>query len=195
MLGKVDIVEFRARMCDAAEALFAAEGPDGVTMRQLADALDISAMTPYRYFKDKDAILAAVRARGFNRFADAMEAAHSRLKKSGDFRPDTAYLDFALSNPNAYRMMFDTNQPTASRYPELVKAMNRARSTMTSGWRELAAAGKLKGDVELVGRQIWAAMHGAVMLEFSGMFRAPHNARPVGMAAIASLSKAIMGPK
>jgi AcrR family transcriptional regulator len=177
-------------MCGAAEDLFAAHGLEGVTMRQLADTVGVSAMTPYRYFKDKDAILAAVRVRAFNRFADAMEQAHARLDKTGGFRPDDAYLDFALANQSAYRIMFDTNQPTASRYPDLVKAMDRARSTMTSGWQKLAESGKFKGDVELAGRQIWAAMHGAIMLEFSGLLRAPHDARTVGMAAIRSLSKA-----
>jgi len=182
-------------MCDAAEALFATQGEAGVTMRELADAVGVSAMTPYRYFRDKDAILAAVRARVFNRFADAMEAAHERLQRDGGFRPDEAYLDFALANRNAYRIMFDINQPTATRYPELVKAMDRARATMTSGWQGLRDAGKFKGDVELVGRQIWAAMHGAIMLELSGLLRAPHTARTVGMAAIRSLSQSFMPRK
>ena len=194
-LKREDIASFRERLCDAAEALFAAQGPEGVTMRELADAVGVSAMTPYRYFKDKDAILAAVRARVFNRFADAMEAAYARLAQTGGFRPDTAYLDFALANRDAYRIMFDVNQPTASRYPELVKAMDRARSTMTSGWKELARTGKFKGDVESVGRQIWAAMHGAIMLELSGLLRPPHTARDIGMAAIRSLSKAFTNSK
>ena len=44
-------------------------------MRQLAAELGVSPMTPYRYFADKDAILAAVRARAFNRHAEALEAA------------------------------------------------------------------------------------------------------------------------
>ena len=45
-------------------------------MRQLAAELGVSPMTPYRYFEDKDDILAAVRANGFNRFAEALERAY-----------------------------------------------------------------------------------------------------------------------
>ena len=41
-------------------------------MRELASALGVSPMTPYRYFRDKDDILAAVRARAFDRFAAAL---------------------------------------------------------------------------------------------------------------------------
>ena len=44
-------------------------------MRQLAAELGVSPMTPYRYFEDKDAILAAVRTRAFDRFAEALELA------------------------------------------------------------------------------------------------------------------------
>ncbi len=87
-------------------------------------------MTPYRYFKDKDADLAAVRARAFNRFAEAMEKArrpHGRKKSSG--QPGDAYIDWALEATRAaYRMIFDTNQPTSFDYPDLVAAMKRANA-------------------------------------------------------------------
>src|SRR5271163_4797731 len=135
-LSNTDIDAFRARLCDVAEKQFAEHGPDGVTMRELADALGVSSMTPYRYFKDKDAILAAVRTRAFNKFAAAMESARQNIGKPGN-----AYLDFALAHPAPYRMMFDISQPTFADYPQLVAAMDRARRTMGQGLRELAAEG------------------------------------------------------
>ena len=193
VLSQSEIERFRERMCDIAETLFAAHGPDGVTMRELADALGVSAMTPYRYFKDKDEILAAVRARGFNRIADAMERAQARLIRKGGHQPDPAYIDFALRNRATYRMMFDVNQPTAGNHPELVAAMDRARATMTEGWKQLEREGRFRGDVELAGRLMWAAMHGAVMLELAGLLRRPLGARKVGMAAITTMAKGISG--
>ena len=75
-LSPEDIADFQDRLCDAAERLFAESGPDAVTIRQLATDVGVSAMTPYRYFKDKDAILAAVRARAFDRHAEALERAY-----------------------------------------------------------------------------------------------------------------------
>src|SRR5271163_1756971 len=78
ILSAANIEAFRDRLCNIAEGLFAAHGPDGVTMRELADALGVSQMTPYRYFKDKDDILAAVRTRAFNRFAAVMENAERK---------------------------------------------------------------------------------------------------------------------
>ena len=53
-------------------------------MRQLADALGCSPMTPYRYFRNKDEILAAVRTAAFDRFAAALEEARGR--GGGDLR-------------------------------------------------------------------------------------------------------------
>ena len=63
-------------------------------------------MTPYRYFRDKQEILAAVRAAAFDRFADAMEKA-----ANGPGDAVTKALRFALRDEQAYRLMFDLSQP------------------------------------------------------------------------------------
>ena len=61
VLSESDVADFRERLCEAAERLFAQKGPDAVTMRQLAAELGVSPMTPYRYFADKEDILRAHR--------------------------------------------------------------------------------------------------------------------------------------
>ena len=200
ILSEAAVESFRDRLCHVAEGLFAAHGPDGVTMRELAQALGVSQMTPYRYFKDKDAILAAVRTRAFNRFAAAMENSNrqslakrvpeSKNKKSGLNAPENVYLDFALENPAAYRLMFDVSQPTFGAYPELVKAMDRARLTMGDGLRRLAAQGRFKGNVPLTAHVFWSALHGAVMLELVGLLaHSGLDARKIANAALQALVK------
>ena len=185
-LSPADVETFRTRLCDVAEKLFAAHGPDGVTMREMADALGVSSMTPYRYFKDKDAILAAVRTRAFNQFAADMEEARQNAKP----RSGNAYIEFALAHPAAYRLMFDVSQPTFADYPELVAAMGRARLTMGGGLRELAAAGRFKGDVELAAYVFWSTMHGAVMLELAGLLEGSKlDARKIAKPAVEALGK------
>jgi AcrR family transcriptional regulator len=185
-LSPADLEAFRTRLCNVAEKLFAAHGPDGVTMREMAESLGVSSMTPYRYFKDKDAILAAVRMRAFNRFAEAMEKA--RIHPQPRF--GNAYLDFALANPASYRLMFDVSQPTFAEYPDLVQAMERARLTMSDGLRDLAAQGRFKGDVDLAGYVYWSSMHGAVMLELAGLLEGSKlDARKIAKPAIDALAK------
>lgn len=189
VLSAADIEAFRERLCDAAEEKFAAHGPEAVTMRDLAVAMGVSPMTPYRYFKDKDAILAAVRARAFNRFAQAMEDAFDRMKGKTPSQPGSAYIDFALNNRAAYRMMFDTSQPTAENYPDLQKAMDRAKATMTAGWKHMKAKGLIQGDVDMLGHIYWSAMHGPIMLEFAGLLRKPLDGRTLATKAILALHK------
>ena len=170
VLSETDVADFRERLCEAAERLFAEHGPDGVTMRQLAAELGVSPMTPYRYFKDKDAILAAVRTNGFNRFADALEAAYdsesdpiARFRSTGE-----AYVRFALSEPAAYKLMFDLMQPHEADYPELVAAEARALATQTRHVQGMVDAGVLQGDVKMLAHMFWSILHGTLVLQLAG---------------------------
>jgi AcrR family transcriptional regulator len=170
ILSQDDVADFRERLCDVAERLFAEQGPQAVSMRQLAAELGVSPMTPYRYFKDKDDILAAVRASGFDRFADALETAHAsaqtadeRARAVGD-----AYVRFALDHPAAYRLMFDLEQPTEAEHSELSRAATRARVTLTQYIDSLIAAGLIEGDPMEVALSFWAALHGLIVLQLAG---------------------------
>ncbi|HEX5378150.1 MAG TPA: TetR/AcrR family transcriptional regulator [Phenylobacterium sp.] len=175
VLSEADVAEFRERLCEAAERLFAAKGPDAVTMRQLATELGVSPMTPYRYFKDKDDILAAVRTNGFNRFAQALETAFASTRdaRGRSTAVGEAYLTFAFEHPQTYKLMFDLNQPQEHEYPDLLAAAHRAHATQTAYVKELVGAHVLAGDPEEIGRMYWAATHGAVTLELAG--KLPHG--------------------
>ncbi|MDP1631758.1 MAG: TetR/AcrR family transcriptional regulator [Caulobacter sp.] len=170
LLTDTDVADFRERLIAAAEHLFAEHGPDGMTMRQLAQALGVSPMTPYRYFKDKDAILAAVRASGFSRFAAAMEAAAAAAPDPMEKSRDTgrAYIRFALEHPDAYRLMFDVSQPGEADYPELVAASTRARTMLVRHAEGLVASGLAEGEPVMIANMLWAALHGGLVLQMAG---------------------------
>lgn len=180
-LSPAKIADFQERLLDAAERLFAEHGTEAVTIRQLAQAIGVSPMTPYRYFKDKDAILAAARARAFDRHAEALERAYDA---SLAFDPiaranaiGAAYVRFALDNPEAYKLIFDIKQPNAWDYADLRRAGERSRATMTRHLRDLVAMGVLKGDPGLIGHLYWSAIHGPLMLHFSGLLPPEYDAR------------------
>lgn len=170
VLSEADVADFRERLCEAAERLFAEKGPEAVTMRQLAAELGVSPMTPYRYFQDKEDILAAVRTNGFNRFAEALELAYDSVDgaRAKGAAVGDAYLKFAFEHPQTYKAMFDMNQPHEENYPDLVAAAMRSRQTMTHYVKDLVADGVLAGDADEIGRMFWAAAHGAVVLELAG---------------------------
>ena len=168
-LTEQDIADFRNELCKVATERFARHGYEGVTMRQLAEALGCSPKTPYRYFKDKADILATVRAQAFARFADALESAAKGPAEGRGRRTAEAYIAFALKNPHAYRIMFDIDAPIDESHAELHTAAERAARFITRGAEEMAKAGTIDADPALFGYAQWAALHGIVMLHQSGM--------------------------
>jgi AcrR family transcriptional regulator len=170
-LSREEVDAFRARLCAVAQKRFAKDGVEGVSMRQLAEALGCSPMTPYRYFRNKEEILAAVRAAAFDRFAAALEEAARKTRgdlRAGGQAMGEAYIRFALDDPDAYRLMFDLSQPHPDRYPELVRASTRARHMMSAALEALVKAGIFVGDAQLLGYVFWATMHGLVVLHLAG---------------------------
>ena len=191
VLTESDVADFRERLCEAASRLFAARGREAFTMRELAAELGVSAMTPYRYFRDKDEILAAVRARAFTRFAESLETA---IKTQGDAQAKAAavyeaYVDFAFGEPQSYRLMFDLSQPHEDEYPELVEASKRARATMTDYVRALVNAGALEGDPDLMGYVFWSSLHGAVVLQLAGKLDPKYDFRTITHESFRALSQ------
>ena len=186
--------EFREKLIDAAEQLFAQRGLEAVRLRQLAAEVGVSPMTPYRYFADKNAILAAVRARAFTRHAEALEAAYEAHRGdpiAASNAVGKAYVDFAFDHPEAYKLMFDISQEDETRYPEFIAAAERSRHTMTRHLEGLAAAGQFQGDPGLIGHMYWAALHGPIMLAFSGKLTPQYNARRLIAALMQTLSAAL----
>jgi AcrR family transcriptional regulator len=195
-LSTAEVADFRERLCDAAARIFVEKGEQGFTLRELAAALGVSPMTPYRYFKDKDEILAAVRARAFQQFSHTLEAAYakgtdviSRANATGD-----AYLKFALENPGTYKLMFDMNQPE-TKYPELEQAASRARLTMTRHIPGLIEAGLLQSDPELIGHIFWVTMHGAVTLQMTGKLDPQCDMKTILDSAFAAIVRGFAPPK
>ena len=57
--------DLRNALIAAALAAVEQDGPDAVSLRDLAQNLGVSRAAPYRHFEDRDALLAAVAARRF----------------------------------------------------------------------------------------------------------------------------------
>ncbi|ACD17709.1 TetR/AcrR family transcriptional regulator [Paraburkholderia phytofirmans] len=178
-LSPDDIQQFREAMRHVAENAFATRGAEGVTMRELARELGCSAMTPYRYFRDKDEILAMVRAAAFNRFAARLEAAAQTAPETDHSVVSEAYVAFALDEPHAYRLMFDLAQH-ASVYPELAAASQRAWRMLGEHFERLVTAGILEGDPQLIGYAYWASLHGFTMLALANQLPLPQVQQPAG---------------
>ncbi|USI74381.1 TetR/AcrR family transcriptional regulator [Sphingomonas morindae] len=168
------IAEVRAAIVAVAEHQAVALGLERVSMHGIARALGWSATALYRYFDNKDAILAAARAAAANRLSSRLEAA---LAGPGDIWARSravgqAYIAFARAEPDAYKLLFALSQPASDDYPDLAAATARARANLTRYVERLVAEGGVEADADLLAHVFWAGLHGLVSLEMAGALTA-----------------------
>src|SRR5262245_53999387 len=65
-------------LIDAALAALAEEGPEKLSLRDVARRAGVSPAAPYRHFPDKDALIAAVAAECASRMGEVMDSAVAR---------------------------------------------------------------------------------------------------------------------
>ncbi|HXP86897.1 MAG TPA: TetR/AcrR family transcriptional regulator [Bryobacteraceae bacterium] len=158
-------------LLQAAVGLIAEVGPAAFTLREVARRAGISHNAPYRHFREKDELLAAVATEGFERLAEALGApekptrtstptpALRRFQDSG-----LAYIRFALSAPEHLLVMFDWPLAT-DRYPELSAAAKRAFSVLVGLVEAAQREGSLPGGDPLPLACIaWSLVHGVAKL-------------------------------
>jgi AcrR family transcriptional regulator len=167
LLTPSDVTQFRNHLCEVGAELFAEQGAQGFHMRELAKRLGVSAMTPYRYFKDKEAILVEVRTRAFARFADWLEEQLSRSDADDSDALGRAYAQFAIQKQTLYRLMFDLAQQSAAPPAQAAQEM-RAREIVMAHVRTLASRGLVNGDPDVLGLLLWSTLHGITALYLTG---------------------------
>ena len=193
ILTPSDVLQFRQRLCDLALKAFAEQGVEGMSLRGLAAAAGCSRTTPYRYFKNKEDILAAVRQTQFQRMADESEEVAQRVKEPDDRLVELAraYVSFAMATPDAYRVMYSVNQQDEQRYPDLVKQINRAQKPMINAVDEAIKSGSIKGDPINIVHVLWAGLHGIISLHLSDKLHMGRGIEELSEVMIRSLSRAV----
>lgn len=151
----------------AASALFEQRGIDGLSMRQIAAEIGVSATAIYHHFDDKNAMMAAVCAAGFEEFGARLAATASEPTPLDALRAaGREYVDFALTHPMHYDVMMVRPHewalgPHADADPESFAGL----LAMVSAAQ---AAGQLSpGDPREAAHMLWAALHGVVSLALS----------------------------
>lgn len=173
VLSDEDVAGFRERLCEAAAQIFIERGRDGFNMRELAERLRVSPMTAYRYFRDKDEILAALRARAFARFADRLESSHAVPPGERSAALAAAYTRFVQEDEANYRLMFDLFQPASPLVPELAIEERRAREAVAFYARLMVDDGVFDGEPDVIGAVFWSSLHGVAALHLARKLPAP----------------------
>lgn len=170
-------VNLKQSLLDSAVALIAEAGPQAFTLREVARRAGVSHNAPYRHFRDKDDLLAAVAAQGFDRLHEAMKRAMAKGRTAAErlSLAGRGYIQFALQSPQHLLVMFETPVPVDQR-PEYAGAAQRAFQTLLDAIIAVQAEGCLpEGDPQPFAVVAWSAVHGLAKLAIGG--RLPFNAK------------------
>ena len=157
------------------EVLLEEKGVGEVSLRELAKAAGVSHTAPYRHFKDKHALLAALGAIGYRRLAEAMEACvteHPDAPLAQLAQSSHAYVSLAIHHPQMTNLMFGGVLQPEAWSEELMQESNRA----FDGLLVIIGNGQQQGlyvdkDAMEIALLVWSTVHGFSMLCSAGHLR------------------------
>ena len=189
----------RARLLDAARGMLETSGPEALRARGLTAEIGASTQAIYTLFGGMPGLFEALVADGFTGLARHVEAVPQTDDSVADFfARGGAYCDWALINPQCYRLMFGltkglrvqsgleiTATGTLANFPEGQAAIE----VMVRSLDRVIAAGRVSPvDSVVAAGQFLSATHGYVLLEIAGAFG--HEGE--GLQIIASLASNLM---
>jgi AcrR family transcriptional regulator len=156
----------RARILAAAHKIVGSNGLDALSMRSLADAVELTPGALYRYFVNKDQVIEAVFGGGTALDDRLLAIANSRATDRNAVRQALqAYADFAFEDEVRFRTLFLKHygaggrafHARGSRRPGTEALRRRIDAAIESGvFRKL--------DSSLALQVLWGAVHGVVAL-------------------------------
>ena len=165
-------------VCGALALIERTGSDEAVTLRAVAREVGIAAPSIYPHFADRDAIVMAVVARIFDELSAAIKAG------SAVAGPDpvdqlvagcAAYVDYGLSHPARYGVLFSERRASAEYYCQPVALDPDGRPVLEWGAEAFSLLLRAIGDCVTAGASastdvladataVWVALHGTVTL-------------------------------
>lgn len=164
----------------AARKILEREGPDGLTMRRLAEQMGIRAPSLYKHVDGKEDLEALLMAEAFRELGQELHDAVGSLRKGGSRRRSLTelarvYRRWALAHPHLYRLVTGGPLPR-ERLPDGLEA-----------WTAEPVVAAAAGDPDRA-RAVWAFAHGMTILELDGRFPPDADLGAAWSSGIAALS-------
>src|SRR3954449_11955877 len=167
--------QVRSEIKAAALAQVAEDGAQGVSVNAIAKELGVSGPALYRYFANRDELLAELVVDAYHDFAAALAAAIApdltpvrRVRALAD-----AWRGFARAQPHRYQLMFAPPLPGYDAHSEpLVAASQRVMAVALDVYGGEPGGSAGEADPEVLARVVaaWYRLHGFVGLELGGNF-------------------------
>ena len=151
---KEELISCACAMCER-------DGYTKLSIRSLAKESNVSQTAPYRHFKTKEDLYAAVSRHGFNKLSKAIHVdIDKKVTKKQIVDMAIKYIEFGLKNANTYDLMFGTAVGNFSAYPELLESANSSYDNFRSSFSKLA-----NDSDEVIAFKcltLWSMVHGLV---------------------------------
>ncbi len=150
------------------------EGYDGLSMRKVAKACNVSQTAPYRHFKDKNDLIKSIAVKALQEFDQSLEKAFlsdgdpkEQLKDMG-----LHYIRFFTENPEYMRLLFSSNAQAWMREAvinECCSEDSHPYSALERAVKNYKAAypADERSEDELV-MYCWGLVHGIAVLIING---------------------------
>ncbi|NIM51196.1 MAG: TetR family transcriptional regulator [Gemmatimonadales bacterium] len=162
----VHATEVESAILEAARDLLAEKGLQGLSMRQVADLVGVSATAIYHYFENKDELVRRVVQLGFHQFGEYLKEAaetHPRGSLERVRALGEAYLQFALENQTYFRVLFSIQHPAPASLDELPEG--GGYGLLRQAVVDAVSAGTMReADPDVVVMYLWSIAHGLLTL-------------------------------
>jgi AcrR family transcriptional regulator len=166
------------QILEIAMQILESDGREALSMRKLAEALDLKAPSLYRHYADRNALEQAIAARAATQLHNALEQAIRPLRSASKVLHQSArtYCEFAKMHPELYDLMMTNFTPASVQESKNL-------------WNfVLEVIGRITGNPDDTSAAValWSFLHGFVTLERNGLFglSGPQQALEVGIDAL-----------
>ena len=154
----------RRTVLDAAVAISAANGPDAISMREVARKAGVSHQAPYHHFTDRSGIFAAICEEGFRQLSEVLLAPRPSI----DSNMCESYVHFALQNPGHFRVMMRNDLCQLADHPSARIEADRAFEILVDEVKSLLGEGADNEVVKTQTAYMWSVGHGLATLLLDG---------------------------
>jgi AcrR family transcriptional regulator len=105
--------DLRSALLAAAETELERRGVESFSLRAVAKRAGVSHAAPAHHFGDVGGLLTALAAEGYRQFQSTLEASETGATDARDraVRAGLGYLDFAMTRPALFRLIFSSERP------------------------------------------------------------------------------------
>jgi AcrR family transcriptional regulator len=164
--------DLKNALINAGVEILSKEGVGGLSLRKVAKKAGVSHAAPYSHFADKQALIAAISTESFRQLYERINDVAEKYKKDPAKQLTEAawaYVQFALDDPDRFKVMFSGILEKEKEYPEFVEASQKSFQQVVRIIEANQTAGRLgSGPSDLAALSAWGMIHGFIMLLLEG---------------------------